>query len=86
MSDWQPIDTAPKDGTQFDGWGTLINDDGEIHYPDPLRHTRCYWGERDSQYVRRSKYGKEGWCTEGHDGWSWGVVLSHWMPEPKAPK
>lgn len=81
---WQPIETAPKDGTEFYGWGTIINDDGNIHHPIPGRHYDCYWGNRDSDYVKR-KYGPQGWCTRGHDGWSYGIVLIHWQPLPAPP-
>lgn len=84
-SAWLPIETAPTDGTTFDGWGYAIPDCAEM--PMGLqfaRHTECYWGKRDSEYVRR-RIGKQGWCSRGHDGWSWAMVLTHWMPVPDAP-
>ena len=83
MSDWQPIETAPKDGSLFDGWGFSIPDSGEMpDFPQEfLRFTECYWGKRDSQWVRP----KEGWCTLGSDGWSWAIDITHWMPLPAPP-
>jgi hypothetical protein len=82
MGEWQPIETAPKDGTEFDGWGYSIPDSGHMPQdPESGRRTECFWGERDSHYVKP----KEGWCATGHDGWSWGMVLTHWMPPPAPP-
>lgn len=88
--DWQDISTAPTDGTTFDGWGYYIPDSAEMPAePEPRRHTECFWGRRDSDYVRRSRrphMGAKGWCVEGHDGWAWAAVLTHWMPAPKGPE
>jgi hypothetical protein len=80
---WQPIETAPKD-KEIDAYGYLISDSGVVDN-EFKRYTNCYWGERNSQYVAR-KYGKEGWCTNGDDGWSWGVELTHWQPLPNPPE
>lgn len=81
---WQSIETAPRD-KEFDGWGKIISDDGNIYYSEGCRHTNCYWSTRSSYHVARN-CGKEGWCVRGDDGWSWGVVLTHWMPLPKGPE
>lgn len=68
--EWQPIETAPKDGTEIDLW-TADGSWGRI--PD------CKWrgkGEDACWYTR----GDRGWDPVG------GFVLTHWMPLPAPPE
>ena len=78
---WQPIETAPKDGTLIDLWLPKSR----------TRTTRCYWGRPQHACGEN-----EGYCDAcpDHDGWVDGedFVLgytsekpSHWMPMPAAP-
>lgn len=72
MTDWQPIETAPRDGTEvlvgvwavFDEW-----DDGE-HRP-PIW---CAW-------VSCAGPGDDFGC----EGWN-GAPATHWQPLPEPPK
>lgn len=81
INSWQPIYTAPKDGTVFDGYGYVIPDSGITIEKKLERIIECYWGKRDSCYIS-----KIGWCSNGSDGWAWAVELTHWMPLPTPPE
>lgn len=66
---WQPIETAPRDGTRILAWGTL-------HAPG--------WndGERPSIEITVYGYGGfAGWYAPAMGGWE----PTHWMPLPEAP-
>lgn len=77
---WQPITTAPRDGTKIDLW-----------MPSGHRVTKCYWG-RPSHSCGEF----EGYCDScpDHDGWVDGEDFmngytdqqpTHWMLMPTAP-
>ena len=72
MSDkWQPIETAPKDGTQILVWS-------------PYRHTCVTWysGQYDDQ-----PHGWIDWFTGKEYGGNWYAhKATHWMPLPDPPK
>lgn len=77
LDGWQPIATAPKDGTVFQAW---------VHRPDtdlfpggwepdcrfnPSSEAFEIWGRVD--------YDQDGWDTYLH------LEPTHWMPQPKKP-
>lgn len=74
MSAWQPIETAPKDGTNIDLWAKQwrVQDDG-FNY---RRFRTCYWTKGDSM-TNRSAY----WMHLD-SGWR----PTHWMPLPAPPR
>lgn len=76
--EWQPIETAPKDGTVVDLW--MVSDDR----PEGYREADAYWVE-DAGYdecrytpsgkVIRENIRRSGWWApnhdyEGADGWA----------------
>jgi len=77
MNEWQPIETAPKDGTWVLVFGS-ISDEGDerttavAQYTDDLngRKTRGHW-----QFA---------WYDGGYHGWVGNAT--HWMPLPEPPK
>jgi hypothetical protein len=71
MSKWQPIETAPKDGTHF----LAVGPDGEIGIVS--RHD--HGGEK-----RNPKHHYECWVTDFNS--AKGLPPTHWMPLPEAPK
>jgi hypothetical protein len=76
--DWQPIETAPKDGTEIDIWGGV----------DVGRVAGAFWGQRSADKAQREHFGFDefGWCREGEDGWIYPITWpTHWMPLPAPP-
>ena len=80
MSEWQPIETAPKDETKFLGWN---KDFGarETYYR--------FYGEGSSARVEYEKgFGPRG-SYEWHEpqsGWLSSWKPTHWMRLPKPPE
>ena len=73
MSKWQPIETAPKDGTVVLGYGIT---DGEVSGPssektiEPMHHL-----------------GPSGeWGITGGDYYIVWIRPTHWMPLPEPPE
>ncbi len=79
---WQPIETAPKDGTTIDVWR------------DGHRET-VYWGFRPHCCGEMGQYCDSDWHGEKEPGWvcsTFGEYVgtacapfSHWMPLPPPP-
>jgi len=76
MSDWQPIETAPKDGTRV-----------FLHRNDREPTTGC-WRVDDGFSGNDNPL----WLMDDYDDFSMGyastpiINATHWMPLPKAPK
>jgi len=75
MSEWQPIETAPKDGTRF--WGA-VGDDA----------IAMFWHPEFSEFVssfRRMTYAPQFGGTS-HDHSPVVHRPARWMPLPEPPK
>lgn len=79
MSEWQPIETAPKDGTLI-----ILSwlEDGE-----PQEQWPCQWG-----HIQRNGFfpGKVGMWTAPDGSYTWGDshpdgAPTHWRPFPTPP-
>ena len=72
--DWQPIETAPKDGTEFQAWVTHGRDQKGFWEP------KCRYSEHGAfEMWGRVDYDCDGWDTyPGH-------TPTHWMPLPAPP-
>ncbi len=74
---WQPIETAPKDGTRIlvcGGTYTVSNDE----YPD--------WPMTFADIVTWQKH-RNCWISgPSHDGGDFVHQPTHWMPLPEVPK
>jgi len=82
---WQPIETAPKDGTEVDLW--LRSDEGR-----GWRQTNAYWvtSLRDLSMPPCNQFVRDGWyCSSSNiDGFcedNW-LKATHWMPLPLDPE
>jgi len=80
---WQPIETAPKDGTMFLCWVSAVRygetDEGQQYQQDASQIDFCWWrppfdGVPDSDYFDNAS---------GQVGDS--QAVTHWMPLPAAP-
>lgn len=78
MSEWRPIETAPKDGTCFLAWGDWA---GEINGPD-FTNTICVirWDGG------RSDYPGYPWQVAHSDAYGEWMHATHWMPLPEPPQ
>jgi hypothetical protein len=80
---WQPIDTVPEDGTEFDAWCV-----------DPQNHSH---GARFSSVKMRGDRSGFGVIMHYKDGVAWEYLernegifpiwqITHWMHPPEPPK
>jgi hypothetical protein len=69
-ADWQPIETAPKDGIAFLGYWPDVADFGEA---DNACEVRTWWNETEQRYES---------CFETASSDS---EPTHWMPRPSPP-
>lgn len=78
MSEWQPIETAPKDGTPILTFGIWA---GEIAGRDdrPGIYVAAW------RYGGRSDYDGFHWSCEATDAYAAWVKATHWMPLPEPP-
>jgi hypothetical protein len=67
---WQPIETAPKDGTIVDLWGPKFNRDGI--WNGECRYASCRWS---------NGWQNAYWCPLDKKS-----QPTHWMPLPAAPQ
>ena len=73
QAEWQPIDTAPKDGTRV-----LVVVTGDVfiaHWSDEAAFERC-----------ETKPGWQIFASDGDCWYAWAVDdATHWMPLPSGP-
>jgi hypothetical protein len=80
MSEWQPIETAPKDGTPLDLWVVDIFTDGRPQ--DEGRHADAVWRDDAWRYLDPIACDYVSVEEEWADG---KTVVTHWMPLPEPP-
>ena len=69
MSEWQPIETAPKDGTLILAW-------------DGCQHDICEWWDGSISGVRGPSERDAGWWIDNDRG---EMKPTHWQPLPDPP-
>ena len=74
-NEWKTIETAPKDGTEFDVWCTHQRG----YTSGPRRFPNCRYMDGVLQYKH-----SHGWFTLNTFEWSHSTI-THWMPLPKPP-
>lgn len=67
--DWQPIETAPRDGTKVDGWTVLAE-----------RWTNVWWEGTKNDWMH---WWADNWGGVGAQ--RLGCQPTHWMPLPPTP-
>jgi hypothetical protein len=70
VSEWKPIDTAPKDGTGFLAFERI----SETHYTISV----CVW--------ENGPEGEGPYMVLFHDKHNVPINATHWMPQPEPPK
>lgn len=75
MSEWQPIETAPKDGTPVDLWIQIYETRG-------YRATGCEYRDSEWQHYSLPEFGHS--IELCHVDWQ--HLATHWMPMPEPPK
>ena len=81
MSNWQPIETAPKDGTAI--W-VLLGGQPFIGYYDPDRLRKAGEWFVKASFRRRVREG--GLPDDIYGTYRFGVEPTHWLPLPDPPE
>jgi hypothetical protein len=95
LTEWQPIDTAPKDGTVIDLWIQSLEDGSgadDVHFWcsgedffDKKHRIRC--GRITGFIWAKKGPNPPGWFPIGGlKGFPLSVRPTHWMPRPEPPK
>ena len=77
MSDWQPIETAPRDGTIFDVWLGDCEEADRHFYCSPATRRSPDWHWRDGKFRP---------AVKSTFALTTFVEPTHWMPLPGSPK
>lgn len=80
MSNWQPIETAPLDGTEV-----FVYVRGDSLYPTVASYkTKAYFLEEygDENYMEEGWYWSFGYPSDFHEDT---IEPTHWMPLPLPP-
>lgn len=79
MSDWLPIETAPKDGTMIDVWAVGGYDGDDTYKGVAVRYVDCLWF---------SETAAPRWTERGNEDGveNFGMRITHWMPRPTPPQ
>lgn len=90
--EWQPIETAPKDGTPIDIWLTTIFKDGRETTAERVADVK-WEALHQAGYKKPEKYGWGVWNDEWAEyfgiegaGASCDSTATHWMPLPAPPR
>ena len=87
MGEWQPIETAPKDGTEIDIWAVQYSvGAGKLITGDGHRISNAWWGEPyygDERKWEKQLVRRDGAWTEPVE--YTGFSVTHWMPLPEPP-
>lgn len=81
MSEWQPIETAPKNGKHVLLWCPWLNDPVNMGYVSVGSFREDDYAHDDGPT----------WLDDSHDDFSTGYAsrplrATHWMPLPEPPK
>jgi hypothetical protein len=76
MTEWQPIETAPKDGTLVLLYGPCGWDTNVDEYDDKMVRVGSY-EEFFDKYV---------WLSDTANPYQDRILATHWMPLPNPPK
>jgi hypothetical protein len=74
MSQWQPIETAPRDGTKVDVWLNVHASPRSFGMSDAWREIDCYFRDGAWFHIHECKE------KELH-----APYITHWMPIPDTP-
>jgi hypothetical protein len=81
-TDWQPIETAPRDGH---GWDA--ERDVDLWHKRQGRVADCYWLSEPPLHRKDEPFMPCWMARRGGTAYNMGTDadFSHWMPKPKAP-
>lgn len=77
---WQPIETAPKDGTEI-----LVYVRGDSLFPTAAAYKSARYFDKeygDPDYMEEGWYWAFGYPSDFHEGT---IEPTHWMPMPEPP-